>query len=121
MSYYITFKVKVEGLENRYVVVYDCSANITWNLRDMIRASTGLEWKNEEINGLCKDIIPKISNGYNELTQYPEKYKQYESSNGWGTLAGCRRFFLDILLGWDNYCADSWTKDLADVTYFYIG
>lgn len=50
MSYDISFKVKVEGL-NRYVEVGDCDANITWNVMDIIRKSTGLEWRNEEPNG----------------------------------------------------------------------
>ena len=46
MSYDISFKVKVEGLEDRYVYVGECDANITWNLREMIEKSTGLEWLN---------------------------------------------------------------------------
>ena len=51
MSYDIDFRVKVEGLEDRYVSVGECDANITWNLREMIVKSTGLEWKNERNNG----------------------------------------------------------------------
>lgn len=120
MSYDITFKVKVEGLENRYVSVGDCEANITWNVGEMIRKSTSLEWKNEENNGLCKDIIPYIANGLAELIKHPAKYKQYESPNGWGTIEGCKRFFTQILNDWDAFCNDSWTRDLQDVTYFWI-
>ena len=60
MSYDISFKVKVEGLEDTYVSVGECDANITWNVREMIVKSTGLEWKNEQNNGLCKDVIPYI-------------------------------------------------------------
>lgn len=120
MSYDISFKVKIEGVENRYVDVGECNANITWNLRDMIVNSTGLEWKNEENNGLCKDVIPKIANGLAELIKHPKKYKQYESPNGWGTIEGCRRFFTTIINDWNNFCEDSWTSDLADVTYFWI-
>ncbi len=67
MSYDISFKVKVEGLENRYVEVCDPNANITWNLREMIRKSTELEWNNEANNGLCIDVIPHISKGLSEL------------------------------------------------------
>ena len=120
MSYDISFKIKVEGLEDTYVRVGECSANITWNLRDMIVESTGLEWKNEQNNGLCKDIIPHIARGYAELTQHPEKYKQYESPNGWGTIHGCKNFFLRIMNDWDAFCQDYCTKDLVDVTYFWI-
>lgn len=120
MSYDIDFRVKVQGLENRYVSVGDCDANITWNLRDMIVKSTGLEWKNEENNGLCKDVIPYIVSGLNELMKHPEKYKQYEAKNGWGTVEGCKRFFTTIISDWNDFCEDSWTEDLVDVTYFWI-
>lgn len=120
MSYDILWKVPVAGMENRYVAVGECSANITWNLREMIVKSTGLEWKNEDNNGLCKDVIPKIADGLAELIKYPEKYKQYEAENGWGTIKGCKNFFVQILNDWESFCEDSWTKDLVDVTYFWI-
>lgn len=119
MSYDINFKVKVEGIDH-YIRVGECDANITWNLREMIINSTGLEWKNEENNGLCKEVIPYIAEGYSELCKYPERYKRYEASNGWGTVEGCRKFFLQILNDWDAFCNDSWTGGLVDVTYFWI-
>lgn len=67
MSYDIAFKVKVEGADV-YVDVGNCDANITWNLRQMIVKSTGLEWKNEDNNGYCVDIIPHIERGLAELS-----------------------------------------------------
>ena len=121
MSYDIDFRVKVEGLEDKYVSVGDCNANITWNLRDMIVNSTKLEWKNCENNGLCKDVIPHIVDGLSELMKHPKKYKQYESPNGWGTIEGCKGFFTTIINDWNDFCEDSCTGDLADVTYFWIG
>lgn len=120
MSYDIDFRVKVEGLENTYVSVGYCDANITWNVRQMIVESTGLEWKNEENNGLCKDVMPKIANGLIELANHPKKYKQYEAENGWGTVEGCRRFFTQILNDWNSFCEGYETRDLVDVTYFWI-
>lgn len=120
MSYDISFKVKVEGLENRYIDVGDCEANTTWNLRRMIVESTGLEWENEGNNGLCKDVIPHIAKGFIELTKYPSKYKKYEASNSWGTIKDCQRFFMQIINDWDNFCKDSQTEDLVDATYFWI-
>ncbi len=120
MSYDIHFKVKVEGLDDKYISVGDCEANITWNLRDMIVNSTDLEWKNEENNGLCKDVIPYIVDGLAELIKYPQKYKKYEAENGWGTIEGCKGFFTQIINDWDNYCNSYETRDLADATYFWI-
>lgn len=120
MSYDVDFRVRVEGLADHYVSVGECSANITWNLKGMIIASTGLEWVNEANNGLCKDVMPKIADGLAELVKNPSKYKQYEAENGWGTIEGCKRFFMQIISDWNAFCEDSWTKDLSDVTYFWI-
>lgn len=120
MSYDINFKVKVEGLTDRYLTVGECTANTTWNLRDMIVKSTGLEWKNEANNGLCKDVIPHIEHGYTELVQHPEKYKRYESSNGWGDIDGCQEFFAQILYDWNEFSTKPWNEDLAQVACFGI-
>ena len=118
MSYDIAFKVKVEGIDE-YVEVGNCDANTTWNVREMIVKSTGLEWKNCENNGLCKDIIPHIEKGWGELNRYPEKYRQYEASNGWGTVESTKRFFERIIYAWNDFV--KWDgNELADVTTFWI-
>lgn len=118
MSYDISFKVKVEGIDC-YVEVGACNANTTWNVREMIEKSTGLPWINNDNNGFCNDVIPHIRHGYNELCNYPEKYKQYEASNGWGTVKSTQKFFKDILDAWDDFIR--WNiSDLIDVTTFWI-
>lgn len=117
MSYDISFKVKVEGVDE-YVEVGKCDANITWNVGEMIRKSTGLEWVNEANNGFCKDVVPKIMKGLLELTENPEKYRQYESPNGWGTVHGTMRFFQDIITAWDDLI--NWHEEIADVATFWI-
>ena len=119
MSYDISFKVKVEG-KDIYIPTGDCTANITWNLREMIVASTGLEWKNEANNGLVKDIIPQIERGLSQLTRNPDKYKKYEAKNGCGTLKSCKEFFNTIIREWEAFCEDCFTRDLVDVVYFWI-
>lgn len=120
MSYDISFRVKVEGLPDTYISVGCCDANITWNLCDMIIASTGLEWKNGANNGLCKDVIPHIQQGLFNLITNPQKYKQYEAENGWGTIQGCRKFFIQILDDWEHFRSSMFTGHLADVVYFWI-
>lgn len=118
MSYDITFKVKVAGID-KYIPVGECTANITWNVGKIIRLSTGLEWKNEANNGFCNDVIPKIAHGLTELVNHPEKYKPYEAPNGWGTVAGTIRFFELILKQWEDF--RKWEGDeLANVTTFWI-
>ncbi len=117
MSYDISFKVKVEGVD-AYVDVGDCHANITCNVRKIIELSTGLPWHNEANNGLCVDVIPKIAQGLTELRSNPEKYRPYEAKNGWGTVEGTKRFFIDILTAWDEFIR--WYEELVPVTTFWI-
>lgn len=118
MSYDITFKVKVDGID-QYVPVGDCEANITWNVRKIIELSTGLPWLNEENNGLCVDVIPKIADGLAELNKNPEKYKKHEAKNGWGTVAGTRRFFEQILKDWERL-REWYGDDIANVATFWV-
>lgn len=116
MSYDIRFKVKVEGID-RYVNI-GCDANITWNARKIIEESTGLEWNNEANNGLCTEAIPKIAVGFCELVNSPEKYKQYEAKNGWGTVEGTKYFFKQILEQWDELVLSD--PEIASIATFWI-
>jgi hypothetical protein len=117
MSYDISFRVKVENVD-AYVNVGSCYANTTWNVREMIEQTTGLPWINCDNNGLCVDIIPKIEHGYNELLTNPGKYKQYEASNGWGTVESTKKFFKRILDSWDDFVRRH--EELVPVVTFWI-
>lgn len=117
MGYDISFKVKVEGVD-KYVCVGDCDANITYNVRKIIELSTGLPWENEANNGLCKDIIPHIRRGLHELGENREDYIQYEDPNGWGTVDGTMRFFMQILDAWNSFC--EYYPELVDVATFWV-
>lgn len=117
MSYDISFRVKIEGTE-RYVEVGDCEANTTWNVREMIRKSTGLPWYNCANNGLCSEVIPKIEKGLYELETKQQKYKKYEAKNGWGTVETTARFFRDILSAWKELKEDD--MELAKAATFWV-
>lgn len=118
MSYDITFKVRVANT-NKYVPVGDCDANITWNVKEIIKLSTGLPWKNCANNGYVKDIIPSIEKGLRELVNYPQKYVQHESPNGWGTIEGTIHFFEWILKSWEDFCKYE-DEEIVNVTTFWI-
>lgn len=117
MSYNVEFKVKVEGAPG-YVPVGYGIANVTWNAREIIVRSTGLPWVNEANNGLCSEIMPKIQTGLKELRLHPEKYKPYESPNGWGSVAGTKRFFQALIDEWNFLVAAN--PELAAVATFWI-
>ena len=117
MSYSINFKVKIEGID-RYLNLGYCDANTTYNVRDLIVKSTGLEWKNCENNGYCKDVIPYIQKGFDELLNV-ENWRKYESSNGWGTVVSTREFFGRILRAWNELV--KWEpSDIVDVVTFWV-
>lgn len=117
MSYSISFKVKVEGV-NRYIEVGEGGTNITWNVRDIITKSTGLEWKNGQNNGLCSDVVKRIKEGLFELQINYNSYIKYESPNGWGTVRGTIRFFKEIIEAWDDLIAED--EELAKIATFWI-
>ena len=117
MSYDIAFKVKVEGTDT-WVTVGEQTANITYNVREIICKSTGLEWKNVENNGLVKDVIPSILHGVNELLTNKKAYKPFEPSNGWGTVASTLDFFNDTLRDGDNFRREY--PELVDIVTFWI-
>ena len=118
MSYDISFKVQVAGTD-KFVEVGDCDANITYNVRKIIELSTGLPWINCANNGYCKDVMPCIVEGYAELLRNPEKYKPYESPNGWGTVAGVKYFFEYLMQAWKTYCENN-DPDIVNATTFWI-
>ena len=45
MSYDISYRVQCKDDSKLWADIGNCEANTTWNLGDMIRKSTGLEWK----------------------------------------------------------------------------
>lgn len=70
-------------------------------------------------NGLCKDIIPYIERGLEELNRNPQKYAQYESPNGNGTIEDIKYFFQQILDSWE-YLLYFGESKLTDVVTFWI-
>ncbi len=125
MSYDIAFKVKAEGC-TYWVDTGFCGENITWNVGKIIRKATGLEWRNEENNGLVKDVVPHLIDGIQELELHPERYRHMEPDNGWGTLEGTVRFFMRILEDWnrlvsyEEHIDFGSGKKLSDVVCFWI-
>ena len=103
MSYDVSIRVKVEGVD-RHVTVCNLG-NITWNVRELIFHSSGWDIQNEASNGEVLPWLEKIKHGIQELEKHPLKYKKYESPNGWGTVGGTWRFYRDCV---DN--AEGWLR-----------
>ena len=74
--------------------------SITHNLNKMA-AAAGLYsvlWRPEEINATqAKHITKALAVGLVELVSYPDKYKEYNPENGWGTYEGLVNFVMEYL------------------------
>lgn len=75
-------------LEHEFETNEVFESNITHNLNEMAD-NAGIYyacWRHEEIGATkAKDIIPLLEKGYEDLKSRPEYFKQFDSSNGWGT------------------------------------
>lgn len=119
MSYDIKFKVRVADTDS-YVTVKESDANITWNVSEIIRKSTGLPWINEANNGLCVDIVPKIQAGITELVRNGQKYKAMEPENKFGSVDGTIRFFRTIVSDWNDYVVSNDPAVVAVTTFWVV-
>lgn len=118
MSYDVSLAVKVEGLDNEWVGVTD-SQNITSNVKNLIRESSG--WKidsREVIECTAEEWVSFLTTGIQALISHPEDYKHLESPNGWGTIEGTLAFFqrcLNMALELRDY-----NYDLFNVARVYV-
>ena len=117
MSYDVHFCVREKHTDE--LITIGESYNITWNVRELIKQSSGWDIKNEASNGLAKDLIPMLIKGRSELQINSEKYKQYESPNGWGTAAGTMRFYNNLINEWECLTEFDWrygkVKDYIEI------
>ena len=101
----------VDLIVTQPVSVY--SGNITHNLTAMAGAvvlSNGMTlydvlWRPDEQQGLkfARDIVDLLDEGWNILLSDPEKYKQFNPENGWGSYDGLEKFVYNYRNAcWDN-------------------
>ena len=117
MSYDVSIRLPVKGGEDRYVEVADLG-NITWNVRDLIKQSSGWDIKNEDSNGEVLPWMKLINYGIKELEKRPSRYKKYESPNGWGTVEGTLRFYWDCLRNAEDWLNDN--PDLVSIAVVWV-
>ena len=54
-------------------------------------------WRPEEWLQVSQDLIHPLAWGLAELVRSPEKYKQFNPENGWGSYEGLVRFVEGVL------------------------
>jgi hypothetical protein len=119
MSYDIHFCIREKNTDE--LITIGESYNITWNVRELIKQSSGWNIKNEDTNGFAKDLIPMLERGKHELYMFPEKFKQYESPNGWGTIEGVKHLYRNLIKEWEELIDEySRYKKLAPYIEIYV-
>lgn len=94
MSYDVSFKAKLEGLD-KWVYVGKKWINYTSNVSTLIKEVCGYYptyWNGK----CCSDVYPAIQQGIELLTQHPQMYRQFEPANGWGSVEGTLEFLKNI-------------------------
>ena len=101
MSYDVSFKAKLEGTD-QWVYVGDNWINYTSNTAAMIKEVCGSypsEWSGER----CADMYPTLMQGASLLNLHPQRYRQFEPDNGWGTVESTAKFLRQIADNCDKY------------------
>ena len=104
LDVYLSVEVDTGGAEPYWVRLYD--ANITHNLSRMA-SEAGIYnalWHPHE-NGYTKagDIIPVLREGLTLLESYPERFKKFDSPNGWGRYIHFVPFVREVLRACEEY------------------
>ena len=101
MSYDVSFKAKLEGAD-QWVYVGDDWINHTSNTAAMIKEVCGSypsEWNGKR----CADMYPVLMQGASLLVRYPQRYRQFEPDNHWGTVGTTAEFLMKIADNCDNF------------------
>lgn len=101
VSYWVGFKVKVEGMD-KYIELD--SFNYTCNLGMAMRVASGTEKGIVELHQKkAEECLPILNKMIDEFTKHPDKYKQYEPANGWGSLQTCLTFLHKLKSKCEEY------------------
>lgn len=85
MSYDLRVSVKVQGCDKYADIDRPEYDSPTYNLRDMFVAC--MDWDYEQgVYYSCKEYLPKILHGIQELHIHRAKYEKYNPPNGWGDI-----------------------------------
>lgn len=109
MSYDIRWcveTVRANKHGDKFVVVHTPEFDSpTYNYRKMFVAC--MDWDYDQgVSYPMLTVLPKLRHGLAQLIEHPERYRQYEPENGWGTLGGavkCLTNWIDELTNEENW------------------
>lgn len=94
MNYNVLLRLQLQ--EGKWITLGE-NHIISWDSRDLIAASSGWAFINQESAGLASSLVPKLEKGIWELTQSPGLYAEYEISHGMGTIRDTLEFYKNLL------------------------
>lgn len=94
MSYDVSFKAKLEGVD-QWVYVGDDWINHTTDAGAMIKEVCGSypsDWNGKS----CEELLPILDKGIELLTKYSNRYRCFEPDNRWGSVESTITFLSRI-------------------------
>lgn len=79
------------------------STNITHNLTGMWRAAGFYDELYNSEGKTCAEVVEAIQNGYQDMRDHPEKYRQYSAKNGWGTYEQALPWLEKLIREFERY------------------
>lgn len=120
MSYDIRFGVKVEGMDGYIATIDEPEYNSpTYNLRKMFVACMDWEYEQGEWYN-CSEVLTKIERGIRELTCYPNKYRKYDSPNGWGTVRSAKECLESVHKKIGEIVSGDWTWNEVPISRLWM-
>lgn len=93
MSYDVSFCAKLEGIDQ--FVNVGGEYNYTSNMSKAIAVASKQNKTISDFNGMkTADVLPILKTIIWEFIDKPQEYRQYEPSNGWGSIETCLTFLL---------------------------
>lgn len=94
MSYDVSFKAKLEGID-QWVYVGADWINHTSNGCSMIKEVCG-SYPSAWDGKTAAELLPVLRQGIDLLRQYPQRYRPLEANGGWDTVENTLRFLVQI-------------------------
>jgi len=95
MKYSFSLRLKIQ--EEKWIVMGDKHI-ITWEIRDLITASSGWFIIHQGSKKFASELIPILQKGIFELTELRQKYNIYEALHGLGTIESVIKFYKELLV-----------------------
>ena len=79
------------------------SMNITHNLSNMWDAAGIWEVLYESEGKTAKEVLPVLKSGLQKMLEDPDKFRQFDSSNGWGVYEDAVPWLRDLIHEFEKY------------------